>query len=70
MNRAEEIGISLGTGLSHVRYRPDDNIDSKSRLGREMPDWWISSAWVPLPKLDDDNENDEAGSGNNPVHDD
>ena len=70
MNRAEEIGISLGTGLSRVRYRSDDNIDSKSRPEREMPDWWISSAWVPPPESDDDNENDEAGGRNNPVHDD
>ena len=35
-----------------------------------MPDWWISSAWVPPPELNDDNKNDEAGGGNNPVHDD
>jgi len=64
MHRADEIGVSLGTGLNRLRYRLDDDIDNKCRPGLEMPDWWISSSWVsPLESDDDNDENDEAGDG-------
>jgi hypothetical protein len=55
-----------------VRHR-SDNFDKKSEPSNEMPDWWISSSWVPLEESDeesDDNVNDEefiniTGSHNN-----
>jgi len=37
-----------------VRHRSDDVIDEKSKPSDEMPDWWISSSWVPLESDDDD----------------
>ena len=73
MKRAEEIGISVGTGLSRVRHRSDTYIDKKSRPKDEMPDWWISSNWV-APSSDSDDEEDEEDEvnyddDNNNVHD-
>jgi hypothetical protein len=43
---AEEIGISLGTGLSRVRHRVNDFVDEKSRPKDNMSNWWISSNWT------------------------
>jgi len=47
-----------------VRHR-SDNFVKKSEPSNEMPDWWISSSWVPLEESDEasdeesDNVNDE-----------
>lgn len=77
MIRAEEIGISLGTGLTRVRHRLDNDIDTKSKPGEEMPGWWISSTWEPPPESDDDDDDDDGANfsgdglpGNNPGRDD
>lgn len=58
MYRAEEIGISLGTGLSRVRHRVDNYTD-KSRPKDNMPDWWISSTWTSPPVSDDDDDDND-----------
>ena len=57
MFRAEEIGVSLGTGLDRVRHRIEGYTDIKSRPSEEMADWLISSNWAP-PESDDDNDDD------------
>jgi hypothetical protein len=51
---AEEIGTSLGTGLSRVRHRVNDFVDEKSRPKDNMPEWWISSTWTNPPESDED----------------
>ena len=58
MARSDEIGTSIGTGLSRTRHRLEDCIDNKSKPKSDMPNWWISSTWVP-PDDDDDDEDDD-----------
>ena len=58
MARSDEIGTSIGTGLSRIRHRLEDCIDNKSKPKSDMPNWWISSTWVP-PDDDNDNDNDD-----------
>ena len=55
---AEEIGISLGTGLSRVRHRVNDFVDEKSRPKDNMPNWWISSNWTNPESADEDDDDD------------
>jgi hypothetical protein len=62
--RAEEIGVSMGTGLSRIRHRNDSYIDKKSRLSEKMVDWWISSTWIN-PESDDDDDDDNDDDDNN-----
>jgi hypothetical protein len=57
--RADEIGISIGTGLTRVRHRSDDYVDKKSKPTDEMPTWWISSNWVPSESESEDEEDDK-----------
>ena len=64
MKRADEIGISIGTGLSRVRHRSENFIDKKSKPKDDMPDWWISSNWVP-PESSEEDEEDHSLSDNN-----
>ncbi|PKY60115.1 hypothetical protein RhiirA4_483439 [Rhizophagus irregularis] len=54
--RADEIGISTGTGLTRIRHRSDAYIDNKSKPNDKMPRWWISSAWVLSSESDDDDD--------------
>ncbi|CAB4429777.1 unnamed protein product [Rhizophagus irregularis] len=55
--RADEIGISTGTGLTRIRHRSDHAyIDNKSKPNDKMPRWWISSAWVLSSESDDDDD--------------
>ena len=42
-----------------MHYRSDNIVDKKSKLSDEMPDWWISSRWVPLEESDEENVDDE-----------
>lgn len=42
-----------------MRHRSDNVIDKKSKPSDEMPDWWISSRWVPLEESDEENVDDE-----------
>ncbi|CAB5379525.1 unnamed protein product [Rhizophagus irregularis] len=65
--RAEEIRESIGTGLSHVRYRLTNAVDKESRPKDNMPRWWISSNWIESDEDDDDKnhqENDEVDNNN------
>ena len=64
MKRADEIEISIGMGLSRVRYRLENLIDKKSKPKDDMPDWWISSNWVLLESSEED-EGDNLLSDNN-----
>lgn len=64
MDRADEIGISIGTGLSRVRHRSDNYVDNKSKPKDDMPSWWISSNWIPPESEDEDDEDDEDDSEN------
>jgi hypothetical protein len=57
--RSDEIGTSIGTGLSRIRHRLEDCIDNKSKPKSDMPKWWISSTWVPPDDDDDDDDNDK-----------
>jgi len=57
--RAEEIGISIGMGLTRIRNHSDAYVDNKSKPDYEkMPDWWISSTWIQ-PESDDKEDEDE-----------
>lgn len=56
---AEEIGISLGTGLSRVRHRVNDFVDEKSRPKDNMPNWWISSNWTNPESTDEDDDDEQ-----------
>jgi serine/threonine-protein kinase RIM15 len=42
-----------------VRHRSDNIVDKKSKPSDEMPDWWISSSWVPLEESDNDDDDDD-----------
>lgn len=65
LHRAEEIAISIGTGLTRIRHRSDEYSDN-SRPKNNIPDWWISSNWVSPPESDDDEDNDgDNDDGNN-----
>ncbi|CAB5302401.1 unnamed protein product [Rhizophagus irregularis] len=61
----EEIGISIGTGLSHTRYRSDNNVDKKSEPNESMSSWWISSTWAAQESDDDEEEEDNNNDDNN-----
>ncbi|GES74309.1 hypothetical protein GLOIN_2v1477808 [Rhizophagus clarus] len=61
--RADEIGVSIGTGLSRKRYHLDD-IDKKSRPTQDMANWWISSRWIEPESDDDDDDEDNDGDNN------
>jgi hypothetical protein len=65
LKRADEIGISIGTGLSHVRHRSENFIDKKSKPKDDMPDWWISSNWVPPESSEEDEEDNSLSDHNN-----
>ena len=65
MKRADEIGISIGTGLSRVRHRSENFIDKKSKPKDDMPDWWISSNWVPPESSEEDEEDNSLSDNNN-----
>lgn len=73
MARADEIGTSIGTGLTRACHRLADRIDNKSRPNSGMPNWWISSRWVEPDDDDDDDdddgddddENEDDGANNN-----
>ena len=67
LKRAEEIGESIGTGLTRKRYPSEKN--DKSKPKEDMPDWWISSSWVPLESDDDDDDNDRV-DGDREIDDD
>jgi hypothetical protein len=60
---AEEIGTSLGTGLSRVRHRVNDFVDEKSRPKDNMPEWWISSTWTNPESDEDDDDKSVSGNG-------
>ena len=64
MFRAEEIGISIGTGLNRTRHRSDEIVD-KSKPKEDTPSWWISSTWVPQESDEDKDSDDD----NNDHHD-
>jgi len=51
---AEEIGISLSTGLNRVWHRVNDFVDEKDN----MPNWWISSNWTNPESADEDDDDD------------
>ena len=53
----EEIGISLGTGLSRVRHRVNDFVDEKADQ-KITPNWWISSNWTNPESADEDDDDD------------
>ncbi|CAG8771275.1 325_t:CDS:1, partial [Rhizophagus irregularis] len=58
LHRSEEIGISIGSGLSRPRYRSDENFDKKSKPKENIPSWWISSSWVAQESDEDGDEED------------
>ena len=62
MKHAESIGENIGTGLSRVRYRLENNFD-KSKPNDDMPDWWISARWVPSESDEEDDEGEGGGEG-------
>ena len=64
MKRADEIRISIGMGLLRVRHRLENLIDKKSKPKDDMPNWWISSNWVP-PESSEEDEGDNLLSDNN-----
>ena len=76
MKCADKIGIGVRTGLSRVHHHSDDYVDKKSKLSDKMPDWWISSNWIPFPESDEDdednnnNDNIDHNNGNNNNRDD
>jgi len=59
LNKAEEIGQKIGKGLTRVRHRSDYLNDSRSLPTEQMPNWWISSGWLPPESSDDDNEGED-----------
>ncbi|GBB87607.1 hypothetical protein RclHR1_14080004 [Rhizophagus clarus] len=61
--RADEIRVSIRTGLSCKHYRLDD-VNKKSRPTQDMVNWWISSRWIE-PESDDDDDDDEDNNGDN-----
>ncbi|CAB5374775.1 unnamed protein product [Rhizophagus irregularis] len=65
LHRAEEIGISIKTGLSRTRYRSDNNVDKKSEPNESMSSWWISSTWAAQESDDDEEEEDNNNDDNN-----
>jgi hypothetical protein len=62
LKHAESIGENIGTGLSRVRYRLENNFD-KSKPNDDMPDWWISARWVPSESDEEDDEGKGEGEG-------
>ncbi|GBB91773.1 hypothetical protein RclHR1_19140007 [Rhizophagus clarus] len=67
---AEEIGISIRTGLSRKCYRSDNIVDNKSKPNEDMLGWWISSRWVAQESDEDDDDeddNDELNDGDNNI---
>ncbi|CAB5392204.1 unnamed protein product [Rhizophagus irregularis] len=65
LHRAEEIGISIETGLSCTRYRSDNNVDKKSEPNESISSWWISSTWAAQESDDDEEEEDNNNDDNN-----
>ncbi|CAB5190276.1 unnamed protein product [Rhizophagus irregularis] len=65
LHRSEEIGISIGSGLSRPRYRSDENFDKKSKPKENIPSWWISSSWVIQESDEDGDEEDNSNDNNN-----
>ncbi|CAB4396219.1 unnamed protein product [Rhizophagus irregularis] len=65
LHRAEEIGISIRTGLSRTRYHSDNNVDKKSEPNESMSSWWISSTWAAQESDDDEEEEDNNNDDNN-----
>src|SRR2546430_12651587 len=59
LNKAEEISQKIGKGLTRVRHRSDYLNDSRSLPMEQMPNWWISSGWLPPESSDDDNEGED-----------
>ena len=39
-----------------MRHRLDDVIDKKNKPSDEIPDWWISSSWIPTEESDEDDD--------------
>ena len=62
MKHAESIGENIGTGLSRVRYRLENNFD-KSKPNDDMPDWWISARWIPSESDEEDDKGEGEGEG-------
>ena len=62
MKHAESIGENIGTGLSRIRYRLENNFD-KSKPNDDMPDWWISARWVPSESDEEDDKGEGEGEG-------
>jgi len=60
LKHAESIGENIGTGLSRVRYRLENNFD-KNKPNDDMPDWWISARWVPSESDEEDDEGEGEG---------
>src|SRR2546421_7277472 len=70
LNKAEEIGQKIGKGLTRVRHRSDYLNDSRSLPTEQMPNWWISSGWLPPESSDDDDESeDDLINDNKMIHD-
>ncbi|CAG8748925.1 1245_t:CDS:2, partial [Rhizophagus irregularis] len=65
LHRSEEIGISIGSGLSRPRYRSDENFDKKSKPKENISSWWISSSWVIQESDEDGDEEDNSNDDNN-----
>jgi len=68
--RADEIGVSTGTGLTQICHHSYAYTDNKSKPKDHMPRWWISSTWIP-PESDDEDDNDnEDDNGDEDDNDD
>src|SRR5437868_2223714 len=59
LNKAEEIGQKIGKSLTRVRHGSDYLNDSRILPTEQMPNWWISSGWLPPESSDDDNEGED-----------
>jgi hypothetical protein len=65
--RADEIGVSTGTGLTRIRHRSYAYTDNKSKPKDHMPRWWISSTWIPPESDDEDDNGDDDDDDNNDI---
>ena len=70
MYRADEIGVSTGTGLTQICHHSYAYTDNKSKPKDHMPRWWISSTWIPPESDDNDNEDDNGDEDDNDDEDD
>ena len=59
LNKAEKIDQKIRKSLTRVRYRSDYLNDNRSLPMEQMPNWWISSGWLPPESSDDDNEGED-----------